>query len=300
MAACLPNLSSPGRERRLSELLQEQQEPFLLDVYLLEKGYSDKLLASPATSLCWPINDACKRLQRIASHGFRRSCWRRRRCQLLRCMLAKFLSGRVVRQAFLRRDKKVLHLSEADEVLSLSSRCSDGGEIPWKSHEVDDPKQLSPVSVLELHSYEGSPVHPTNTEEDTSTLHLFKELLELSCVTPPALNQFGTSKKQLDLPEKLHLDREQEDKSTKDSHESSDHEIFETVIRDDETSSRQRQRGVHTSISQLTFSDISNSKREWHEFQPQVREIAVQIEEAIFEGIREDVISEMLGSRCTF
>lgn len=162
MAACLPNLSSPGRERRLSELLQEQQEPFLLDVYLLEKGYSDKLLASPATSLCWPINGACKRLQRIASHGLRRSCWRRRRCQLLKCMLAKFLSGRVVRQAFLRRDKKVLHLSEADEVLSLSSRCSDGGEIPWKSHEVDDPKQLSPVSVLELHSYEGSPVHPTS------------------------------------------------------------------------------------------------------------------------------------------
>lgn len=95
------------------------------------------------------------------------------------------------------------------------------------------------------------------------------------------------------------MDREQEDKSTKDSHESSGHEIFETVIRDDETSSWQRQRGVRTSISQLTFSDISNSKREWHEFQPQVREIAVQIEEAIFEGIREDVISEMLGSRCT-
>ncbi|RRT64760.1 hypothetical protein B296_00041608 [Ensete ventricosum] len=287
MAACLPNLSSPGRERRLSELLQEQQEPFLLDVYLMEKGYSDKLFASPATSLCWPINDACKRLQRIGSHGFRRSCWRRRRrCQLLRCMLAEFLSGRVVRQAFLRRDKKVLHLSEADELLSLSSRCSDGAEIPWKSIQVDDPKQLSPVFV----TISSKKLIITDTQEDTSTLHLSEE------VTAPALNRFGAPKKQLDQPEKLHLDRrEQEDKGMKDSHESSGYEFSETAIRDDETSSWQRQRGVHTSISQLTFSDISSSKGEWYEFQPQVRQIAVQIEEAIFEGIREDVVSEMLG-----
>lgn len=33
-------------EKRLGEFLKEQQEPFILDVYLLEKGYSKKCTSS--------------------------------------------------------------------------------------------------------------------------------------------------------------------------------------------------------------------------------------------------------------
>ncbi|KAL4181727.1 hypothetical protein AMTRI_Chr12g238840 [Amborella trichopoda] len=48
--------------RRLKELLEEKQEPFLLDVYLLENGHSKKSLEFKGDSSCWTADD-CKNLQ---------------------------------------------------------------------------------------------------------------------------------------------------------------------------------------------------------------------------------------------
>lgn len=44
MACTLPQSPTPLHGRRLFELLEEPQEPFLLDAYLPEKGHSPKLL----------------------------------------------------------------------------------------------------------------------------------------------------------------------------------------------------------------------------------------------------------------
>ncbi|KAG6505266.1 uncharacterized protein LOC121987864 [Zingiber officinale] len=60
--------------RLLSELLEQQQEPFVLDLYLVERGYSEGCLASRSCSLCWP-GKGCKRLKLLTSHGFR--SWRK-------------------------------------------------------------------------------------------------------------------------------------------------------------------------------------------------------------------------------
>jgi hypothetical protein len=51
-----PSTSPSGSSRRLAELLDLQQEPFSLDLYLLEKGCSSPLLdaAGGACSTCWP------------------------------------------------------------------------------------------------------------------------------------------------------------------------------------------------------------------------------------------------------
>lgn len=55
-------LSPSPSGRRLSELLEEKQEPFSLDLHLLEKGCSSRLLDAydDTTALCWPAagNDA--------------------------------------------------------------------------------------------------------------------------------------------------------------------------------------------------------------------------------------------------
>ncbi|URD96223.1 hypothetical protein MUK42_29070 [Musa troglodytarum] len=84
--------------RRLFELLEEQQEPFLLDVYLLEHGYSDRAMnPSAAAFMCWH-GGACRRLRRFGTHGCRR-----KRTGLLRCLLNKVVYGKVIRKAW-RRD----------------------------------------------------------------------------------------------------------------------------------------------------------------------------------------------------
>ncbi|XP_042374514.1 uncharacterized protein LOC121968068 isoform X1 [Zingiber officinale] len=72
-------MRGPGRP--LSELLQEQQEPFVLDVYLAERGHycSERLLllASNKSSSCTFCchGNASKKLQFFTSHGFIK-CWK--------------------------------------------------------------------------------------------------------------------------------------------------------------------------------------------------------------------------------
>lgn len=104
-------------------------------------------------------------------------------------------------------------------------------------------------------------------DEEAKDFDAFEELLELAF--SPAFYTFTKSRKQLDDPEKLVLDSEQEIAS------------------------------LITSIHQLTSSNISSTAREWYELHPHVKEIGIHVEEAIFEEIREDVISEMIDFCCT-
>ncbi|URE05499.1 hypothetical protein MUK42_20956 [Musa troglodytarum] len=293
--------ASPGRGRRLSELLEEQQEPFLMDVYLVEKGYSDRLFTSQATSLCWPIT-ACKRLKSLQGHGFRR----RRSCRPSKCMLTKHLNGKAIRKALSwnkkKKNKKAFRLSDTgskDKAMSGGRAVGDlDGALRRRCMQVDDSKQLSSVSVLELHPQDGSQVHTRNKEEDASTLNLdsprkdldiFRELLELAYTS--AWDQLAKSKKQLDQ----HC--EQDEERVVDSHECFARETAESEVHETDNS-WQTQKDDVSSLTQLTCSDISNARREWYEFQPQVREIGTQVEEAIFEDNIEDVVLEMMCLHC--
>ncbi|RWW18155.1 hypothetical protein GW17_00017882 [Ensete ventricosum] len=289
--------ASPGRGRRLSELLEEQQEPFLMDVYLVEKGYSERLFTSQATSLCWPIT-ACKRLKSLHGHGFRR----RRSCRPSKCMLAKLLNGKAIRKALSwntkKKNKKAFLLPDTgseEKAMSGGRAVGDlNGALRRRCMQVDDSKQLSSVSVLELRSQEGSPVHTNKKEEDASTLNLdsprkdldiFRELLELAYAS--ARDQLAKSKKQLEQ----HC--EQDAGRVVDSHECFARETAESEVHETDNSWKTLKEDVG-SLTQLTCSDISNAGREWYEFQPQMREVGTQVEEAIFEDNIEDVIVEML------
>uniref|UniRef100_A0A0E0BK73 Uncharacterized protein n=1 Tax=Oryza glumipatula TaxID=40148 RepID=A0A0E0BK73_9ORYZ len=56
----MASLSASPSGRRLSELLEEKQEPFYLDLHLLEKGCSPRLLDGydAAAVMCWPAASA--------------------------------------------------------------------------------------------------------------------------------------------------------------------------------------------------------------------------------------------------
>ncbi|KAG1341782.1 hypothetical protein COCNU_05G000110 [Cocos nucifera] len=313
--ACLSK-SPSAQGRRLFELLEEQQEPFLLDVYLLENGYSNRILKSQATSMCWP-GSAFQRLQRLRSHGLGR------RCGFIRCMLTKVLYGKAVKKA-LEWDSKAPEngrLSFFDCFTEVESKnhdvepggsfsCPRGsgstkeldGESQWKCMEmVEDLEQHSPVSVLELRSCEGTPVHSHNKEEKKSTssldstteaLDMFKELLKAAY--SPAFNQFTKSKTVLHQPEQLLLDcvREVEENICA-SNEYLSPEMTQKII-NEEILSWEMQKGDLTRISKLIFSDVSNSMREWNRFRSQMREIVIEIEAAIFEEVREEIVSNLL------
>ncbi|CAD5182183.1 unnamed protein product [Musa acuminata subsp. malaccensis] len=183
--ACLSE-SPAVHGRRLLELLQEQQEPFHLDVYLLEKGHSDRILASRSASItCWPGGSTCTSLQKL-------TCRHLRTC---RDMMKKTLCG-------------------ADEKNSLN------WERIARNHLRVDSKRRSLVSTLELRC--GRPVdHVRHVQGKMSTvgldlpakvLDIFNELLEVAYT--PAFYELIGSKWQLDQSDKL-----------LDSHECFNHEI---------------------------------------------------------------------------
>ncbi|KAJ1277210.1 hypothetical protein BS78_05G277700 [Paspalum vaginatum] len=183
--ACAVLSPSPSG-RRLSELLEEQQEPFSLDLHLLEKGCSPTLLDGyDATALCWPAAGAdavvLRRLTSRKSGGngkapkaAKKPAAAAGRGGILQLLLSKILRGRAAAQ----RKPAALQCSESFKMAAVApSPC------PEPDHELeeqqarevaagaaccdcsdsdcdDEKQQLSPVSVLEQqHPFETSPVH---------------------------------------------------------------------------------------------------------------------------------------------
>jgi hypothetical protein len=168
--------------RRLSELLLEQQEPFLVEAAKtrrLRRGRTGGVSSgSGGGGVCCPVA-SCRRLLRICNHGFKK---RSAGIAGLRSALSKVLCSKAMRS--------VLHWGSFGggcfsvgggggdgEFRRLRRSTGDSGQCDaramefgyddeeyerarWKADmEVDSSRQLSPVSVLELHSDGESPVH---------------------------------------------------------------------------------------------------------------------------------------------
>ncbi|OVA09422.1 protein of unknown function DUF4378 [Macleaya cordata] len=88
------SLPKTTQVKRLSELLQEQQEPFHLDVYLLERGYSKKKLNFDGTVGCCPPENppSGKDLKRLASYSSKRRKGNQNYPNILRSVLNKLTS----------------------------------------------------------------------------------------------------------------------------------------------------------------------------------------------------------------
>lgn len=155
-----PSSTCSPKGRRLYELLEEQQEPFYLDMYLLEKGYSTRFL-DEGPIMCWPGNEK-RMLRKFTSSQFKR---KRREGFLKRILLAKLAQIKYPKRALDRDD----NIKSDQEFEHNSERFCD--------HKMDI-KQLSPVSVFELGSYTSSPASQSK----------FNFLLSSICFC----DQFGT------------------------------------------------------------------------------------------------------------
>lgn len=132
MPSSFPWNPAPHGGRSLAKLLEEQQEPFLLEVYLMENGCSGRMIASQSKPFCWPLN-LCKRL-RIRQTSRQEGIT----AVFLKRTLARFIYSKTATIEHRR--------------LSFSSCFSE-----------ESKHQLSPVSILELYSAESSPFHNHST-----------------------------------------------------------------------------------------------------------------------------------------
>ncbi|KAG8048685.1 hypothetical protein GUJ93_ZPchr0009g589 [Zizania palustris] len=176
---------SAGGARRLSEMLEEKQEPFSLDLFLLDKGCSPALLDA-AGAACWPRSGGVARaLMRRIPAAVGRNVHASGLLRL-RVILSKILRGTVAtkkggnrqQQAAIDWDggggKRPSNSKNGARSSPSPRRLGGAVEADMEEEEDDDDssKQLSPVSVLEQGLFEqASPAY------SQKAIVIFRELL---------------------------------------------------------------------------------------------------------------------------
>uniref|UniRef100_A0A0A9CEZ1 DUF4378 domain-containing protein n=1 Tax=Arundo donax TaxID=35708 RepID=A0A0A9CEZ1_ARUDO len=313
--------------RRLSELLQEQQEPFLVEAAKARKPQRGRGAGSGGGGGgCCPearAAAACRRLLRLCNHGFKKrrtgggGVSRSSVAGGLRSALSKVLCSRAMRRVlswedlgggggcfsgagnggdreFRRLRRSTGDSGECDPRAMEFGGGIDGDDLEDErarskaDMEVDSSRQLSPVSVLDLHSdddeEEESPVHSRWEDEKPST----------SGSSPPSEPFLGPTSPCFTY--NLH------DKFCEMEVDESEEEM---VVRNEKSieeqiSSWEKIAGDIARIPMMMELDLSRSMPQWRELKAEVREIGARIETLIFEDIRRETVCDMLASHCTW
>jgi hypothetical protein len=152
-----------AQARSLHELLQEPQEPFYVDAFLIERGNSTELLeGQEILPFCWPRN-ASKNQLRLSTDDFTRKGG-----GFGKGFISKFFYRKFVKKTT-KCEKRTLKDGMAcqNRERILNSRC-------FVEESESETKKHSPISVLEMHSYVASPAD-SNGEVLSTLIQLYFE-----------------------------------------------------------------------------------------------------------------------------
>ncbi|VAH83996.1 unnamed protein product [Triticum turgidum subsp. durum] len=321
-------LSSSPSGRRLSELLEERQEPFSLDLHLLEKGCSGRLLDGYDTAMCWPAaaagNDAASVLKRLTSKKKKAapsSRGKKRQQQqpaagsgLLRLLLSKILHGKATNQKPAALQCSDSFKRVAPSPLPCSSKHLDalklradagvvgGQETEYSDSEYDDEKQQSPVSVLE-HPFESSPVHGQSRfsyvqDSPKNAMAIVRELLmEMETAYTPALcTQLFAKSEDLGIDANDLVD-----------HDADDDYYYRTSPKNFQEEDGTRAAGspatgaaywaTHRAelarVSELVSSEVPKSRLDAASVQPERRDVGADIENALLDALVLELVMDL-------
>ncbi|KAL6842864.1 hypothetical protein ACP4OV_027177 [Aristida adscensionis] len=320
-------LSPSPSGRRLSELLEEKQEPFFLDLHLLEKGCSSRLLDGYDTALCWPAagNDAAAVLKRLTSKKNKAAPATKQKQQqpagLLRVLLSKILHGKaadrrrpaalqfsdsfkVANPAAVAPSPSAMHLdavktaaaAAAAKEQETTAYYSDSSEFESDS-DCDDEKQLSPVSVLE-HPFESSPVHGKLSPSKNAAMDVFRELLDVA-YSPALLTQLLA--KSDDLLKKPAAAAADGDVDDEDDYCYS-YRTSPKSRRDGDAAAAAAYWEVHRAelakVSGLVASEVPSSRLGAGDVLPEREDIGADVEAAVLEALLRELVVDLAGGSC--
>ena len=311
-------LSPSPSGRRLSELLEEKQEPFFLDLHLLEKGYSGRLLDGYETARCWPAagagNEAASVLKRLSSKKNKAvaaaASTRSKKKQqqppngsgLLRMLLSKILHGKAANRqqpAALQCSDSFKHLEavklrkNSDEVAGQEGTdysCSSDYEYD------DDDKQLSPVSVLE-HPFESRCSNVVQGSPKNS-MAIVREILLEAAYTPALLNQLLAKSEDLikdtaDLDYDYEVDESYYQRTSPKNIDNDD----QTAAVGNTTGAAywEAHRAELARVSELVSTEVPKSRLDAADIQPERRDVGADVEAAVLEALLLELVMD-LGS----
>lgn len=263
--------------RRLSELLQEHQEPFLLH------GGAGATEAVP----CCSVAEACRRrLLGLCDHGSVRKRRGISSSNAGRSKLGRVFCGMAVRMALRWDLAGCFSCGGAREIFRRLPRAGDIGDCDVVMEFDDDSarhgRQLSPVSVLELHSDEEYPML-SNWEDDDEP--------STSGSSPPSDQDFiGATSPCFTFynDEKIGAMQVEDKEKVMRSGKS----MKEQVI----ISSWERIAGDISKIPLLVELDFPGSLQEWRRLrEEEVSLVGTSIEAMIFEEIRGEAVRDMIS-----
>ncbi|KAL6644043.1 hypothetical protein ACP70R_018809 [Stipagrostis hirtigluma subsp. patula] len=215
MAHLSPSPSGGSSRRLLSELLEQQQEPFSLDLYLLEKGCSPALLdaaagGAGACSPCWPRTRSAGGAPWRPAAASKNGSGGTLPAGVLRLLVSRILRaaatakrkqprkgaidwGRVVAGGKPKRSSAAKNAAVPSSRPRRRAVEAGTGEAEEEEAAEDDgsSKQLSPVSVLEHRLFE-QPTPPPHAQK-AGMVVIIGELLPAAC-TPTLLDLLANAK----------------------------------------------------------------------------------------------------------
>ncbi|XP_028549281.1 uncharacterized protein LOC110113935 isoform X1 [Dendrobium catenatum] len=243
--------------RRLYELLEQPQEPFLMEVYLLENGCSGRIVRSPSSPSCWPLNAAGKRLRKFGSHG-----------GIRRSRVAGFLRRVIVNLVYCKALRKALHL---DRKTAANKRSN-----------------IFDFFLVELqHSDESYPSGKQNECPLPSSSINLKETREKSLCQKKV--NFSNSRRLL-----FDCLSDSEGRIW-NFHGCLNSELFEESM-NELIFSWEREKGDVTSLTQIVVSEFARLREKRNQLKPEAREIGLSLEAAIFDDLMEETIMDMMNS----
>ncbi|KAJ1430368.1 hypothetical protein SESBI_07865 [Sesbania bispinosa] len=339
-------LTTPKPEKkRLGEFLKEQQEPFILEVYLLEKGCSKK----------WSSNgDSAKNLKRSASSGLNQKKRAHFPFSKVLTALHKKLAFHNQRSALIRdsntRDEHVnvsvsvpheagsvdQTVVEPDRFSTASSStvfnsCSDIDEdgISFSSHK-DKQSQQATNNGKQRQRYIGVSVTHETLDKDVSVWGIEQRIRSCGVLVPKKITEdsllsaalwssliksakrkelqglIGTnvlkSRRVLHKTKQLLFDCMREITISHIPRKDDDEDSWKQFMGPERLGKviweRTKEWGQvaanETNLSYLLSLDYLESLNEWSEFKPQVKGICVEIADAILEGVKDEIVSEMI------
>uniref|UniRef100_A0ACD5X3E8 Uncharacterized protein n=1 Tax=Avena sativa TaxID=4498 RepID=A0ACD5X3E8_AVESA len=315
-------LSPSPSGRRLSELLKEKQEPFFLDLHLLEKGCSGRLLDGYDTAVCWPTagagNEAASVLKRLTCKKKKATAAASTRGNnqqqppagsgLLRMLLSKILHGKAANRkpnalqcsdSFKRVAPSPSHLEPVKLRTDAEELTGDEGT---EYSDYDDQKQLSPVSVLE-HPFESSPVHRQNKCSNVvqgspkNAMAIVRELLLEAAYTPALLAQLLAKSEDL-IKDTTDLDYDVDDyyyhgTSPKNFHDEDENAAVGNTTTATGAAYWETHRAELARVSELVRTEVPKSRLNAADVQPERRDVGADIEAAVLEALLLEVVMDI-------
>ncbi|CAO2142022.1 unnamed protein product [Urochloa humidicola] len=307
-------LSPSPSGRRLSELLEEKQEPFFLDLHLLEKGCSSRLLdAGYDTTLCWPAtgtDPAAAVLRRLTSNKKKPPANKKKQPAggLLRLLLSKILRGKAAapppKPAALQfSDSFKISSSPAAAVApappspcAVKTSAADAKEKFYSDdgeYSDEEKQQLSPVSVLEPYPFEmsylgrrhGGKVSPSRS----AAMDVFRELLD-AAYSPALLTQLLAKTDDLLLDDAA-ADEDDDGYYYRSSPKSRRDEESAAAYWDAHGAELAR-------VSELVAAELPASKVGAGDVGPERQDVGGEVEAAVFEALVMELVADLRSGRC--